>query len=385
MTDDETDFVLTQEMRDLAAAFAEGRAELGPDGIARFVRKPDAPAEANGKALSPSTSNALAVRVHAAAGVSMMLPAIVAEAGEQAGRVTLEFFTARIPNAHTRRAYGRAVFAFCDWCQRQDVALHAVDAPTVSAYLRQLQDGEDGMSLGSIKLTASAIRHWLDFLTERGVLEYNPARSVRTQRLIVREGKTPVFSRDEGRRLFALLDAAAAGGDIRALRDRALLALMLYGFVRVGAAVAMRVRDFEDEGEHANLVLHEKGGKERRIACHHKTREYLREYVAAAGFEPRAKVPLFQTAPRRSATLTGEAMSIDDALRAVKRRCRMAALPSSICNHSFRATGITVHQENGGRLEDAQELAGHADARTTRLYIRRERKIAQAEVERVQL
>jgi integrase len=44
-----------------------------------------------------------------------------------------------------------------------------------------------------------------------------------------------------------------------------------------------------------------------------------------------------------------------------------------------------VHQENGGRLEDAQELAGHADARTTRLYIRRERKIAQAEVERVQL
>lgn len=44
-----------------------------------------------------------------------------------------------------------------------------------------------------------------------------------------------------------------------------------------------------------------------------------------------------------------------------------------------------MHQENGGRLEDAQELARHADARTTRLYIRRERRIAQAEVERVQL
>ena len=85
---------------------------------------------------------------------------------------------------------------------------------------------------------------------------------------------------------------------ICALRDRALMALMLYGFVRVGAAVAMRVRDFEDQGEHASLVLHERGGKERRIACHHKTRVYLRAYVRAAGFEPRAKVPLFQTAPR---------------------------------------------------------------------------------------
>jgi integrase len=193
------------------------------------------------------------------------------------------------------------------------------------------------------------------------------------------------MTRDEGRRLFASLDQAAAGGDLLALRDRALMALMLYGFVRVGAAVAMRVRDFEDEGEHANLVLHEKGGRERRIACHHKTREYLRAYVQVAGFEPRARAPLFQSAPGRRPVLTGEAMTIDDALRAVKRRCRAAALPSSICNHSFRATGITVHQENGGRLEDAQELAGHADARTTRLYIRRPRKIAQAEVERVQL
>ena len=110
---------------------------------------------------------------------------------------TLEFFTARIPNAHTRRAYGRAVFAFCGWCERESVSLATLTAPTVSTYLAGLRDGGDGLSLASIKLTASAIRHWLDFLTERGVLKYNPARSVRTERLVVREGKTPIFSRDE--------------------------------------------------------------------------------------------------------------------------------------------------------------------------------------------
>jgi integrase len=36
-------------------------------------------------------------------------------------------------------------------------------------------------------------------------------------------------------------------------------------------------------------------------------------------------------------------------------------------------------------LSDVQEIAGHADARTTRLYVRKHRDIAQAEVERVQL
>ena len=40
---------------------------------------------------------------------------------------------------------------------------------------------------------------------------------------------------------------------------------------------------------------------------------------------------------------------------------------------------------NGGKLEDAQQMAGHADARTTRLYVRKQRHIAQAEFERVQL
>jgi hypothetical protein len=52
---------------------------------------------------------------------------------------------------------------------------------------------------------------------------------------------------------------------------------------------------------------------------------------------------------------------------------------------SFRATGITIDQENGGRLEDAQILAGHADMRTTRLYNRKRRKLQHAEVDRVQL
>jgi hypothetical protein len=42
--------------------------------------------------------------------------------------------------------------------------------------------------------------------------------------------------------------------------------------------------------------------------------------------------------------------------------------------HSFRATGITNYLENGGTLEVAQRIAGHADSRTTKLYDRRGRK-----------
>ena len=324
---------------------------------------------------SPET----ALAVHAP-GVSLALPSLVGNAGGGAAAHTLEFFTtARIPNLHTRSAYLRAVWRFSDWCGLQGVALERLTAPTVAAYLEGLQAE---MKLSSVKLHLAALRHWLDFLTERGTLRGNPASSVRTARLVVQEGKTPVLERDQARALFDSL----SGDDVVTLRDKALFAVMLFGFVRVGAVVKMRRRDFEDEAGDAWLVLHEKGGKERRIPCHHVTRNALRAYIAGGGFEDgRSKVALFQSAPRRSGSLSGVAMRRTDVLAMVKRRCEDAGLPASICNHSFRATGITIHQESGGRIEDAAELAGHASTRTTQLYNRKSRKVARAEVERVQL
>jgi hypothetical protein len=61
------------------------------------------------------------------------------------------------------------------------------------------------------------------------------------------------------------------------------------------------------------------------------------------------------------------------------------ACPRPSCNHSFRTTGITIHAENGGRIEDAAALAGRASTRTTQLYNRKSRKIQRAEVERLQI
>lgn len=95
--------------------------------------------------------------------------------------------------------------------------------------------------------------------------------------------------------------------------------------------------------------------------------------------------PLFQSVPRRMKALSGKSLDRSAVLAIVKRRCREAGLPASICNHSFRATGITLHQENGGDIEVAAQLAGHADTRTTQLNNRSRRSITSAELDRIQL
>lgn len=313
-------------------------------------------------------------------GAELELPELVAQSGARAAEASFEFFTARIPNEHTRDAYTRAFHRFAAWCTAETppLRLDSISPPAIAAYLGELEAA--GLSVASRKLHLAALRHWLDWLCQRGVLPFNPAASVRGPKLVVREGKTPVLEREQARRLFDSI-----GDDVVGLRDKALLALMLFGFVRVSAVCKMQVRDFEDAGGDAWLVLQEKGGRERRIPCHHQARDYVRAYLAAGGIEIGGRAPLFQTFRGRTTLLTGNRMRRTDVLAMVKRRCADAGLPPSICNHSFRATGITIHRENGGRLEDAQELAGHADMRTTKLYDRTMRKVVRAEVERVQL
>lgn len=58
---------------------------------------------------------------------------------------------------------------------------------------------------------------------------------------------------------------------------------------------------------------------------------------------------------------------------------------STIGNHTFRATGITVYLKNGGTLENAAAMANHSSTRTTQLYDRRRDDISLDEVERIRL
>ena len=58
-------------------------------------------------------------------------------------------------------------------------------------------------------------------------------------------------------------------------------------------------------------------------------------------------------------------------------------LPSSICNHTFRATGITAYLQNDGSLEHAQRVAGHESVRSTKLYDRTGDTVSLDEIERI--
>ena len=296
---------------------------------------------------------------------------------EGAARRFSEFFTANIRNSNTRRAYARIAVEFADWCGQNGLqVLRDIEPIHVAAYVEGLQGR---LAAPSIKLHLAAIRMLFDWLVVGQVLAANPANSVRGPKHSVRKGKTPVLTAEEARVLLDSIDPSSLIG----LRDRTLIALMVYTFARVGAALKMRIEDVYVQGRRTWIRLHEKGGKRHEMPAHHNLEEYLHAYIESAALAGDKKGFLFRTARGRTATLSERPMSQPDAWRMIERRARAAGIHTRIGNHSFRATGITEYLTNGGKLEIAQQMANHESARTTGLYDRRNDQVSLDEVERI--
>jgi integrase len=84
-------------------------------------------------------------------------------------------------------------------------------------------------------------------------------------------------------------------------------------------------------------------------------------------------------------TLTGRALDRYNAWAAIRKRANAAGFLSPVGCHTWRPTGITIYLENEGRLEHAQQMAGHESPRTTKLYDRTKDQITLSEVERIRL
>jgi integrase len=151
----------------------------------------------------------------------------------------------------------------------------------------------------------------------------------------------------------------------------------------LGGAMAMKVEDVFTPNRRLWVRLHEKGGKEHTMPCHHNLEAYLVAYIDGCGLGLDPQGPLFRTIGRGTRQLTETPLPQANAWAMVQRRALAAGIVTQIGNHTFRATGITAYLKNGGTLERAATMANHASTRTTQLYDRRSDDITLDEVERV--
>lgn len=323
--------------------------------------------------------------------VAGLQPAPIFTPTPKAAKRVLEFFTAQINNDHTRKAYLNATRRFADWCAAHGIGeLAAVQPFHVAAFVKDLQ-GE--FSAPTVKQHLAALRMLFDWLVTGHIIDVNPAHAVRGPKYVVKKGKTPVLTAEEARELLDSIETVRIvkrkdgiefeETSLVGLRDRAIIGAMVYTFARVNAVLKMKVCDYFVQGRRGWVRLHEKGGKEHEVPCHHNLERFLDAYIAAAGIGESPDAPLFQTAVGRSGKLTGKPLWQQDAYRMIQRRAKAAGIKTRIGNHTFRATGITAYLKNSGTLETAQHIANHESPRTTKLYDRRNDQVSLDEIERI--
>ena len=244
---------------------------------------------------------------------------------------------------------------FFAWTHAKGLSLPAIKSYHVSGLPGRAHADRQGntASTPTVKQHLASLRMLFDWLITGQIIEANPAAAVRAAKHVVKKGKTPVLKADEARELLDSIplkigpEPKEGEEDNRppsliGLRDRALIAVMVFSFARVTAALGMKVEDYYTEGRRAWFRLHEKGGKRHEVPAHHNAEDYLDAYIAAAGIAGEKKTPLFRSIDRHR-RLTDRPMHRIDAWRMIKRRAQAIGLPEDICNHTFRATGITAY------------------------------------------
>ena len=94
--------------------------------------------------------------------LSDAFPALLRRAGKNALFAADEFFSARLSNPHTRRAYARPVGRFLAWCEEQGIELRQVTPGLAGRFIEELPGSDPTRNLA-----LAALRHFFDTLVTR--------------------------------------------------------------------------------------------------------------------------------------------------------------------------------------------------------------------------
>ncbi|PTB92255.1 integrase, partial [Marinobacter sp. Z-F4-2] len=181
-----------------------------------------------------------------------------------------------------------------------------------------------------------------------------------------REGKTPALGDHQAKALLDAPDPATLQG----LRDRAVLAVLLYLGLRREEAARLTVQDIQERRGIRHLRVHGKGGKLRYLPLHPVALERIHAYLEASGHHQEPGRPLFL--PQRGRA-TGTGLSADGIYALVGRYAHAAGIKvDGLGVHGLRATAATNALEHEADIAKVQQWLGHANISTTRIYDRRE-------------
>lgn len=221
---------------------------------------------------------------------------------------------------------------------------------------REYRQKEEGAAPATINRGLSTLRRFSAWAVEQNLITSNPAAGIKD----VQVAPNPPRSLPD-QAVDALLRAARVAEDDRALRlrDEALLALLVYGGLRVQEACDVQLRDLDLPGK-ALVVRSGKGSKAGRIFLHAEAARMLHTYIKEVRCPPNGQMPKVGSPEEREPLLVGKAMKEPgQPLR--------PGLQARMVGHKIKSLGKLAASQlreaarkeraDNGRAEELEELA----------------------------
>lgn len=228
----------------------------------------------------------------------------------------------------------------------------------------------------SINRKLSAISSYLDFLTEKNLLRFNPVQSIKRPRQEVLK-PTNDLSDDDVIKILRGIDPNSPSAPLH----RAVLFLLFSTGIRKAELINIKVKDYRIINNNRIIDIRAKGGKQLVKVVHPECAEiidFYMDWAKSVGLDFKPNDWLFR--PTKNPRSQG-IDSLNKPLRPssvdyiVKKACQRAGIDTRISPHSARASYIGSALENGIDLWKISQDVGHSSVKTTEIYNKRRQRL----------
>ncbi len=260
--------------------------------------------------------------------------------------------------------YMRSLNEFERWFVQQRGKFHFSESG-IRAYKAYLMETRE-LSQVSVSTYLTALRRFCQYLVDIGLLEENPAHSVKGNRRPASHSRS-VLTESEISLLLDSLDASTLIGK----RDQAVIYVMLYGGLSEIEIVRADVKDLEQTLMGWYLRIQGKGHtvKDQNAPVDPPVMEKIRAYLNARG-RVRPEDPLFISHGHRS---EGERLNTRSIRSRINKHLKQAGVKrKGITPHSLTHTAALIWLKGGMSIEEVKHRMRHGTLDTTMIYFKKQ-------------
>ncbi len=255
---------------------------------------------------------------------------------------------------NTLESYRRDILKFTKYLEEQKIAsVEGCGEHILRQYLRAMH--KQGMAISSVSRTLAALRSLYRYLLQKGHISEDPTSKIR---IVKSEKRLPqILTYQE---VEILLEQPQCK-DFKGYRDRAMLEILYATGMRVTELISLRMSDINLEVGYINCRHR---GQVRVIPIYSMAKTAIREYMDRA----RCRLPVIKDKDILFLNHNGIQLTRQGFWKIIKQYTERAGIKREITPHTLRHSFAIHLLENGADLKSIQEMLGHIDISSTKMY-----------------